>query len=362
MDKVSPYDLKKPRTRVIFVKEQYLSYGGQNRKFPQPVRNNKGSQMEDTLEVKSTKEPGGVGWISNLQDFVVHDGPGLRVLLFLRGCPLRCRWCQNPENLDLSPQIEYHQSRCIGCLRCMEVCPIPGAIVEDAEQRIDRSKCNNCMACADVCLGKALEKVGQQMSVQEAVKKIMAYRPFFDHSDRGGVTLSGGDPILQPEFTLGLLKALREQGIHTTVETSGYTSYEALKKIVENADLIIYDIKHMDEDRHVAGTGRSNLIILENLRRLCDEVDTEIAVHVPLIPAFNDNEENIKSTADFVRSLQKIKHIDLLPFNELASEKYAALGLDWEYADTQRQSPEHLDRLKDIVESYGLEVTIGGLW
>jgi len=302
------------------------------------------------------------GLVTDLQDFVVHDGPGLRVLVFLKGCLLRCDWCQNPESLNLQQEIEYHASSCLSCMRCAEVCPVPGAIVEDKEQRINRSKCTRCMACVDVCLGKALVKVGEWMSVEQLVQKIVRYKPFFDCSDDGGVTVSGGDPTFQPKFTLNLLKACREQGIHTVIETCGYASYEILKPIVEASNLVIYDIKHMNEVKHIEGIGQSNRLILENIRRLCKEVNTEIVTHIPLICGFNDDEENIIKTAEFIASLKKIKHVDILPFNELASGKYKALGLNWKFSQARQQPIEKLERLQDIIQSYGLEVNIGGLW
>ncbi len=310
----------------------------------------------------SKEVAGEKGWVTDLQDFVVHDGPGLRVTLFMRGCPLRCRWCQNPESLDLDPQIEYHQSRCIGCHKCAEVCPVPGAIVDDNVNRIDRSKCTKCMACVDSCLGRALLKSGEEISVSQAVERIVRYKAFFEHSDRGGVTLSGGEPAFQPDFSLKLLKTCRESGIHTVVQTCGYVNYRTLRELVNYVDLLIYDVKHMDDRKHKEGTGKSNRRILSNLRKLCGENGTEIVVHVPLIPEFNDDEENIRKTGEFVRSLKKIKHIDLLPFNVLASEKYVSMGIDWEYAKVEQQTPESLDRLRKILESHGFEVTLGGLW
>jgi pyruvate formate lyase activating enzyme len=303
------------------------------------------------------------GWITNIQDFSLHDGPGIRVLVFLRGCPLNCSWCQNPESYDLFPQIEFHRTLCLRCWRCIEVCPVPGAIIRNEDQRIDRTKCTKCMVCVGECPGKALKKAGEQVLVGELVEKITRYKPFFDHSDRGGITLSGGEPTFQPEFTLRVLKSCRESGIHTVMETCGYVTYKTLKKIMQYVDLLIYDIKHMDETKHIAGTGRSNRLILKNLRRLCKEKNgTEIIVHIPLICGFNDDEENIDETAKFVKSLKKINHIDLLPFNELASEKYRAMGLHWEYCGVKRQSIEYLTRLQEIIQSYGIEVTIGGLW
>jgi pyruvate formate lyase activating enzyme len=305
----------------------------------------------------------GKGWITNIQDFSLHDGPGIRVLVFLRGCPLNCSWCQNPESYYLLPQVEFHKALCLGCWRCIEVCPAPGAIIRDEDQRIDRTKCTKCMVCVEECPGKALKKVGEQVLVGELVQKIVQYKPFFDHSDRGGITLSGGEPTFQPEFTLGVLKLCRESGIHTVMETCGYVNYGTLKKIMQYVDLLIYDIKHMNETKHISGTGRSNRLILRNLRRLCKEHNgAEIIVHIPLICGFNDDEENIDETAKFVKSLKKIGHIDLLPFNELASEKYRAMGLNWKYCGVKRQSPEYLTRLQEIIRSRGIEVTIGGLW
>ena len=285
---------------------------------------------------KSKKAASAGGWITNIQDFVVHDGPGLRIIIFFKGCPLRCRWCQNPVNIHSLPEIEYHSSLCLDCLKCLQICPIPGAIIRDREVRIDRGKCNKCMACVDVCLGKALRKVGEWKSVKELMETIIKYKPFFDSSNNGGVTLSGGDPIFQPEFTLRLLKSCKNIGIHTVMETCGYTSYEILKRIVQNVDLLIYDIKHMDEIQHINGTGKSNRLILENLKRLCKETDKEIVIHIPLISGFNDDDKNITKTAEFISSLNKIKHIDLLPFNELASGSYKALGLDWEYVTAKK--------------------------
>lgn len=303
------------------------------------------------------------GWISNIQDFSLHDGPGIRVLLFLRGCPLKCTWCQNPESYDSSPQIEFHKSQCVGCGKCSEVCLVPGAIAQNGDHRIDRTKCTQCMACVDACLGKALKKVGEQASVEDLVEIISRYKPFFDHSDRGGVTLSGGEPTFQPEFTLNLLKAYQKAGIHTVMETCGYIDYKTLDAIVKHVNLLIYDIKHMDERKHREGTGKSNRLILNNLRKLCqDHHETEIIIHVPLIGGYNDDEDNIRKTAEFLKSLERIKHVDLLPFNDLASDKYRVMGVDWKYDGVKRQSPEYLARLKNIVESFGLEVTLGGLW
>lgn len=302
------------------------------------------------------------GLITNLQDFAVHDGPGLRVIVFLKGCQMACKWCQNPENLYYHEEIIYHPSLCVDCGKCFEVCEIPGAVIQDSERRIDRTRCNRCMSCVETCMGNALVKVGEWVEAQEIVQRVLRYSPFFQASDSGGVTISGGDPLFQPEFTMELLRSFRASGIHSAIETCGYGDYSYLREMAQTAQLIIYDIKHMDEAQHKAGTGRPNGPVLENLQNLCWEVDTEIVVHLPLIPGFNDDEENIRETARYIRSLKQINHVDLLPFNYLAAGKYNGLGLDWEYGKAERQSDEHLAGLRTIIEEYGLEANVEGLW
>ena len=316
----------------------------------------------DSGEVLTTSLPDSSGLVSDIQDFAVHDGPGLRILVFLKGCPLTCEWCQNPESISPDPEIEYHSVLCRECLRCLDVCPVPGAVTTDKEHRIDRGKCIQCMRCVEVCSGKALSAVGELMSAEQVARKVARYKPFFARSDNGGVTLSGGEPAFQPKFTSRLLELCRDPGIHRAVETCGYTPYETLKDIAKAADLLLYDIKHMDETSHLKGTGKSNTLILENVKRLCDEGITEIVVRIPLINGFNDDENNVRATAEFVSSLKTVDRLDLLPFNELASAKYRAMCLEWKYAETRQQSPEQLARLRKIVESYGFRTTIGGLW
>jgi pyruvate formate lyase activating enzyme len=321
------------------------------------------SEVYRTNNKDNEQEGGkGVGLITNLQDFAVHDGPGLRVVVFFKGCPIRCKWCQNPINLAPFAEIEHQAALCLDCLRCLEICRTPGAITNDKQHRIDRKKCIRCMECISVCPVKALSIVGESTSVEKLTERIARYKPFFDASDHGGVTLSGGEPTFQPEFAFALLQSCKQLGIHTAIETCGYADYNTLKRIAEISNLILFDIKHMNEISHISGTGVSNGLILDNLTRLCKEVDVEIAVRIPLICGFNDDNKNITETMQFVSSLKKIKRVDLLPFNELPSEKYKALGLKWEYQELKRQPPERLAELEAIVRLYGLEGTIGGSW
>lgn len=303
-----------------------------------------------------------IALVTDILDFMVHDGYGLRLNVFFKGCPLKCKWCQNPEAIKSEIEMAFHGKRCIDCGKCLEVCPIPGAIIEDSSRRIDRTKCTKCMKCVEVCPGMALQKVGEEYSVEELSAKIGRYSVFFDSSDRGGVTLSGGEPACQEASVLDLLKQCREAGIHTTIDTCGYAPYETIRGIAENADLVLYDIKHMDDAKHIEGTGVSNKRILENLKRLCEEGDFDIVVRIPLITGYNDDEENVRKTAEFLRSTGKISRLDLLPFNELPAEKYEVMGLDWACGDIRSQAGEELFRLKEMVENHGFEVTIGGMW
>ena len=298
------------------------------------------SGSDDSLEPK--------GLIVNLQDYSVHDGYGIRTLIFLKGCPLRCPWCQNPEAVGPVEEIKYQGVRCIECFKCVEVCP-RGAILRDKENRIDRKRCDLCMKCVEVCPSKALSRVGMMMSVDEAMRTILSYKPFYDQSEKGGVTLSGGEPTFQPKFTLALLKRCKENGIHTAMETCGYVSYDVLRSMLDHLDLVLYDLKHMRSDIHKRMTGVSNERILENFKKLSRE-KVECVVRIPLIVGFNDDEENVRETSRFVASLG-VKKLDLLPFNQLPSGKYKTLGLDWEYKDVTRQSDETLGHLKGIVQS-----------
>ena len=300
--------------------------------------------------------------VTDILDFMVHDGYGLRLSVFFKGCPLKCTWCQNPEAIGSEIEIAYHAERCIGCGKCLEVCPVPGAIVEDNHRRIDRTKCTLCLDCVEACPGTALQKVGEEYSVDKLFAKISRYKVFFENSDRGGVTLSGGEPTAHRTFVLELLKKCREAGIHATIDTCGCAPYETIKEIAENIDLVLYDIKHMDEAKHVEGTGVSNRLILENLKRLCEEATLDIVVRIPLIPGYNDDEENVRETVEFLKSTGKINRLDLLPFNELPVDKYQAMGLTWDCGELKTQSREDLLVLKEIVEGYGFEATIGGMW
>ena len=305
------------------------------------------------------------GIIKTIDEYAVHDGPGNRSLVFLKGCKLRCKWCQNPELQSFEPEIWFHSVKCTKCGRCMEVCPVGAIDLRKDVGRIDRNKCLGveCSKCVVACPAKAYEIVGFEISAEELYERVAKYKCFY--GQRGGVTLTGGEPLHLPDFTAEVLKLCHDDGIHTAIETSLYCDYETLLKVVEHCDLIMCDIKHMNSEKHKEGTGVPNELILENLEKLDKDFKGEIVVRVPLIPGYNDYEENISATVKFLNTLKNIKGMDLLPFNVFPVTKYSALGRDWsEYKRLEKQSEEYLSEICDLVKSYGsgLRCTIGGLW
>jgi pyruvate formate lyase activating enzyme len=246
---------------------------------------------------------------------------------------------------------------------CEEACPV-GAITPDNDRRIDIKKCLgvDCSRCVQVCPQKAFEVVGYEITAEELYEELAKYRIFYDHSG-GGVTLTGGEPLHQLEFTVEALRLCQQGGIQTAIETSLYADYEDVWKAAQHCDVLLCDIKHMDDDKHRRGTGVPNELILENFKRLNQDYKKDIAIRIALIPGYNDDEENVTRTMEFVNPLQQVKGVDLLPFNVFPIAKYNALSWDWEYKGVKGQSGEHLARLEEIVKSYKrFRCTIGGLW
>lgn len=297
------------------------------------------------------------GKIFNIQHFSIHDGPGIRTTVFFKGCPLNCWWCHNPESMESRNQLIYREMKCIRCGDCIAACPA-GALSFD-EQGVVRSDalCTLCGRCAEVCPTEAMEMVGKGATVEEIMKEIEKDQVFYQESG-GGVTFSGGEPLLQPSFLKSLLAACKSKGLHTAVDTSGYAAWETIESILDLVDLFLYDIKHLDEEKHKKYTGVSNRIILENLKKLA-LVHSHIWIRVPVIPGINDDDDHIREIGAFVRSLN-VENLFLLPYHNIAAHKYSRLGKPYLLDQLQPVPEEKMEELRQKLIPYGIKVKIGG--
>lgn len=261
--------------------------------------------------------------ISDIKHFAVHDGDGIRTTVFFKGCPLKCVWCHNPEGIGFKPQVAYHENKCIGCMECAAVCPA-GAHGSGDLHAFDREKCLGCGACEEACLGGALKFYGKTVTVEQLLPGLLEDKAFYDNSG-GGVTLSGGECLMQADFCAELLRALKEKGIHTAVDTCGFVSRETLDKVIPYADIFLYDLKAYDEDCHIRCTGQSNRMILDNLRYL-DSRGKKCEIRIPFVPGFNDDQ--MEKLAAFVKTLGNITKVKVLAYHNYAGSKYGALGME----------------------------------
>jgi len=271
------------------------------------------------------------GVIFDIQRFTISDGPGMRTEVFLKGCPLRCRWCSNPEGLSQKLQPGVYSAKCIArenCGDCLAVCAHDALVFSEGKlSGIDRGKCVGCFRCVEACPADSIRKWGQVMSAADCMEIILRDKAFYDRSG-GGVTLSGGEPLMQSDFAAQLLKACKEEDIHTCCDTALSTAWENVEQILPYTDLIISDIKHMDSREHKEYTGVSNERILDNLRRL-SRTETQIILRIPVIPGVNDDDDNIGKTADFIlRDMSgRVETLQLLSYMRLGLEKYQSLGM-----------------------------------
>ena len=285
----------------------------------------------------------------------IHDGPGIRTTLFLKGCPLRCWWCHSPEAIAPTSELLFYRESCVGCGLCVEACPT-GAQQQSAGRRtIVRSRCQRCGACVDACPAGALEMSGRLLTVGDALALLERDSAFYRHSG-GGVTISGGEPALQPDFTLPLLRACRARGMHTALDTSGFMEEGVLLLLCREVNLFLYDLKHMDPTKHRDGTGEWNDRILANLELLAARNPAQVEVRLPHVPGYNDDEANVVATVRFLRELG-LGTLTVLPYNKAAPAKYRWLGKECEVV-VPPSSAAGLSRIVDITQALGLTCSV----
>jgi pyruvate formate lyase activating enzyme len=291
------------------------------------------------------------GMIFDIQKFSIHDGPGIRTTVFFKGCPLRCCWCHNPESNLMARQLSFNPDRCIGCGYCFERCPNTAHKMAAETHVIERGVCKVCGACTETCYAEALEMVGREATVDEVIAEVLKDKPFYETSG-GGMTLSGGEPLMQIDFADALLCRAKAEELHTCIETSGYCDWEDLERIRPKVDLFLYDVKALDPDKHREFTGVPNQGILDNLRRL-HETEADIVVRLPVIPGLNDTDDHFQGVATLARELTNVQGFEIMPYHRLGEGKLGRLGLEGRgRAESETPSPETvnawIDRLAEL--------------
>jgi pyruvate formate lyase activating enzyme len=294
------------------------------------------------------------GLIFDIHRYSVHDGPGIRTTVFFKGCPLACRWCHNPESQSPRPQLWYRPARCVDCRACLEACRTGAIEIRGEAYCTDLERCTLCGDCARICPSEARQIAGREMSVHQVLGEVLRDLPFYDGSG-GGVTFSGGEPLLQPSFLAVLLKACRARGLHTALDTCGFAPWSTLDNLRDDVDLFLFDLKLVDEARHILHTGVSNRLILENLQRL-SEAGHEILVRVPLIPGCTMDADNLSQIAAHVASLPRPAAIELLPYHHTAQAKYRQLEIPFDLAGLQPPTDEQVAWACDLIQSSGVQV------
>jgi len=301
------------------------------------------------------------GMVLRLERFAIHDGPGIRTVVFLKGCPLRCLWCSTVDSQLMHPEPEYYAEKCTGCRRCVEACVAKAiSVTSDGKVATDRRICAFCGKCVEQCPAGARKMAGVEMTVDQVMKEVEKDSVFYASSG-GGVTLSGGEATMQPGFTMEIIRRCKERGIHTCMETCGYAKWPVFDAIIQLLDMVYVDLKHISPVEHKRLTGRSNRLILDNVRKACVKYPgKQLIIRIPVIPGCNDSSENIAGTAEFVSRLSGEHRIELLPYHRLGTHKYEVLSRHYPLGDLQTPSETHMAALEDLIKSYGVQVKIGG--
>ena len=299
-----------------------------------------------------------MGVIFDIQRYSIHDGPGIRTVIFLKGCFLKCLWCSNPESQDIKKEIAVYPKKCIRCSNCIKVCPVNAIKLNENSVEIDRSKCIRCGKCTQVCSSTALRLIGRDMYVEEVLNEVMKDEVIYRKSG-GGVTFSGGEPLMQLNFLKNLLIASKKEGLHTAIETSGFSSWQKIKKVINYLDLIFFDIKHIDPERHKQMTGVTNKLILDNARRIAKIDKLKLIIRIPFIPQYNNSENEIREIFKFAKGI-KINDIHILPYHHLGKSKYINIGKEYKIKNISLPKKNDLEPFLEMGKNMGLNVSLYG--
>ena len=298
------------------------------------------------------------GIIFDIKKFAIHDGPGIRTTVFLKGCPLSCVWCHNPESQAPDPVLAQFPRNCIGCHKCIANCPVGALSAGETQIIIDRDLCTNCGACTRECYAEALVLHGRTVTVEEVIAEVEKDRPFYDNSG-GGMTISGGEPLMQPEFTRELLVAAKAAGLHTVVDTCGFVAWKYFEAILPFTDLFLFDVKSINPKRHQIATAQDNTLILDNLRRL-SELGHAVQIRVPTVPGYNATVAEMDALGQLLSSLPVVYDVELLRYHRLGEGKYETLGMDCPLVIDTPPSNEEMQELCAVVEKHGVKCKFGG--
>lgn len=292
--------------------------------------------------------------IFNIQKYSIHDGPGIRTVVFFKGCPLSCLWCSNPESQDTRIQIICDKTKCVQCLHCIEICPKQAITLSNNHIQIDSKKCNSCFSCKNSCAKKAFSIEGKSLTIDEVMKEVIKDEMFYEESN-GGVTLSGGEVLMQHEFASELLGLLKEKNIHTAIETTGYANNKVFLKFIDNVDLLLFDIKHYDREKHFEATNVYNDIIIENLK-VAIERNKEVIIRIPVIPNINSSLDDAEGFCKLLKSVNA-KKVNLLPFHQFGQKKYELLNKSYTFENIDQLHEEALIPYKQIFIKNGFDCT-----
>lgn len=296
--------------------------------------------------------------VLSIMGMTIHNGPGIRTLILLKGCPLRCVWCSTPESQSSKQELGFFPEKCNRCDKCILNCPTGAIILKEEKIQIDRSKCNNCGECIKVCYPEALRFYGENITVDELLQEVKKDKIFYKHSG-GGVVISGGEPLLEIAFTKKFVKACWTEGMSIGVDTCGYVPWTNIEQVLDYVDYFLLDIKHMNPRRHKEITGVSNELIISNAQRI-SERNIALYIRVPVIPGYTDSEENLRAISVFASKLNSLKEVHLIPMHHLGAKRYETLHRPYLIADVPMISNNKMEDMRQLVESYGVRCSIIG--